>query len=75
MIEITCTSLRFCECSVENKKALGVDVLLLNYEAQKMLLHGNYKTKMGSYKIIRKQVLLVLVELKNKGEIVDLFFP
>lgn len=50
MIEITCTS-AFILVNIpwSQRQALAVDVLLLNYEAQKMLLHVYYKNKMASY--------------------------
>lgn len=60
---------------METKKTLAIDVLLLNNEAEKMLFHGYYKNKMGSYKINQETVLLVLVNLTYKRKIVDLFFP
>lgn len=59
---------------METKKTLAIDVLLLNNEAEKMLFHGYFKNKIGSYKINQETVLLVLVNLTYKRKIVDLFF-
>lgn len=67
--------LHVCKCSMETKKTLAIDVLLLNNEAEKMLFHGYYRNKVGSYKINQETDLLVLVTLTCKRKIVDLVFP